>query len=446
MGGMNGTLNAGEASELRGTLKENQELSGTLKENQELNGTLKEQQELRGTLKEQQELNGNLKEKQNLNGTLKEKQNLHGVVASLGEDGGYYIPAVEQVDENTMQLSFAASKENMMPVAPQNVTLPAGYTPQKGKDYQDGKDGASVTVQSVEQSTADGGSNVVTFSDGTKLIVKNGSKGNPGYTPVKGVDYDDGKDGDDGYTPVKGVDYDDGKDGYTPVKGTDYFTAEEIDAVATQAAGKVTAESIGARPDTWMPTTEDVGARSDTWLPTIVEIGAAPLAHAEDIFSNPHCVTAEQVGARPDTWMPTAEEVGARPSTWMPTIAEIGAASADHKHIEKIWENANKGGDFPAQTVPLDLSGYSHIIVTSSVGNYPDTGLASSGLIDNVVNAVGYLSTFATDFWMHTRHFAIRSNGIEFGSGYMKDTSNGTVYADWGIRSIPTAIYGVRGG
>lgn len=29
--------------------------------------------------------------------------------------------------------------------------------------------------------------------------------------------------GDDGYTPVKGIDYEDGKDGYTPKKGVDYF-------------------------------------------------------------------------------------------------------------------------------------------------------------------------------------------------------------------------------
>lgn len=60
--------------------------------------------------------------------------------------------------------------------------------------------------------------------------------GEDGYTPQKGVDYFDGKDGvdgkngKDGYSPIKGVDYFDGadgpagKDGKTPVKGTDYFT------------------------------------------------------------------------------------------------------------------------------------------------------------------------------------------------------------------------------
>ena len=52
---------------------------------------------------------------------------------------------------------------------------------------------------------------------------------------------------------------------------------------------KVTAEQVGARPNTWTP-------------------------------------TAEQVGARPNTWTPTADEVGARANTWLPTIEEIGAA------------------------------------------------------------------------------------------------------------------------
>lgn len=70
-----------------------------------------------------------------------------------------------------------------------------GYTPVKGKDYFDGQPGApgtSVTVAKVTESTADGGSNVVEFSDGKTLTIKNGnkgSKGDKGDSPVKGVDY-----------------------------------------------------------------------------------------------------------------------------------------------------------------------------------------------------------------------------------------------------------------
>lgn len=49
-----------------------------------------------------------------------------------------------------------------------------------GTDGTHGKDGTSVTVKSVSESTVDGGNNVVTFSDGKTLIVKNGTKGTAG--------------------------------------------------------------------------------------------------------------------------------------------------------------------------------------------------------------------------------------------------------------------------
>ena len=41
-------------------------------------------------------------------------------------------------------------------------------------------DGTSVTITNISESTEDGGSNVVTFSDGKTLTVKNGSKGSEG--------------------------------------------------------------------------------------------------------------------------------------------------------------------------------------------------------------------------------------------------------------------------
>ncbi len=95
-----------------------------------------------------------------------------------------------------------------------------GYTPIKGVDYFDGKDGApgsagrdgtSVTITNVTESNIDGGSNVVTFSDGKTLVVKNGKTG---------------ASGKDGYTPVKGVDYFDGEDGAPGKDGKDYVLTE----------------------------------------------------------------------------------------------------------------------------------------------------------------------------------------------------------------------------
>lgn len=47
-----------------------------------------------------------------------------------------------------------------------------------------GDKGDSVTIMSVEESTEDGGNNAVTFSDGTQLNVKNGSRGAQGVSGV----------------------------------------------------------------------------------------------------------------------------------------------------------------------------------------------------------------------------------------------------------------------
>ena len=111
-----------------------------------------------------------------------------------------------------------------------------GKTPVKGADYVDGKDGTSVTVKSVSESTADGGSNVVTFSDGKSVTIKNGSKGGDGSpgtsitvsnisesTASGGtniVTFSDGKK----VNIKNGINGTDGKDGKTPICGTDYWT------------------------------------------------------------------------------------------------------------------------------------------------------------------------------------------------------------------------------
>ena len=108
-----------------------------------------------------------------------------------------------------------------------------GYTPQKNVDYFDGKDGSSVTVVSVTESIEDNGSNVVTFSDGKAITIKNGSKGSKGDTGEQGPKGDTGEHGpkgDTGEQGPKGEKGDKGEigatgaDGKTPVKGTDYYT------------------------------------------------------------------------------------------------------------------------------------------------------------------------------------------------------------------------------
>ena len=62
-----------------------------------------------------------------------------------------------------------------------------GDTGSAGTNGKDGKDGTSVTVKSVSESSADGGSNVVTFSDGKTLTIRNGSKGSKGDKGATGA-------------------------------------------------------------------------------------------------------------------------------------------------------------------------------------------------------------------------------------------------------------------
>ena len=62
-----------------------------------------------------------------------------------------------------------------------------GETGAAGKDGADGKDGTSVTISNVSESTEDGGNNVVTFSDGKTLTVKNGKTGATGAAGANGT-------------------------------------------------------------------------------------------------------------------------------------------------------------------------------------------------------------------------------------------------------------------
>ena len=119
-------------------------------------------------------------------------------------------------------------------------------------------DGTSVTVSSVSESTVDGGSNVVTFSDGKTLTVKNGKtgaqgpQGIQGATGPAGADGAKGDKGDTGATGPEGPQGIQGEPGatgatgpagYTPVKGTDYWTeADKAEMVADVLAALPAAE------------------------------------------------------------------------------------------------------------------------------------------------------------------------------------------------------------
>ena len=115
-------------------------------------------------------------------------------------DGGTNIVTVTKTDGTSSTFTVKNGSKGST-----GATGADGYTPVKGVDYFDGqpgqdgspgKDGTSVTVTKVTESAADAGSNVVTFSDGKTVTIKNGSKGSTGADGKSAYQY--AQDG--GYT------------------------------------------------------------------------------------------------------------------------------------------------------------------------------------------------------------------------------------------------------
>ena len=89
-----------------------------------------------------------------------------------GENGATFIPTVSADGVISWQNDKGLTNPD-----PVNIKGPQGYTPKKDVDYFDG---ISVGVDYVDESTEDGGENIVHFTDGSTLTVRNGSKGSPG--------------------------------------------------------------------------------------------------------------------------------------------------------------------------------------------------------------------------------------------------------------------------
>ncbi len=79
-----------------------------------------------------------------LPGIQKELTNL-----PAGAAGGHYTPAVRQLSEKQVEISFTASKEGMAPVSPATITLPAGPAGSPGMSaYEAAKKGGYTGTES----------------------------------------------------------------------------------------------------------------------------------------------------------------------------------------------------------------------------------------------------------------------------------------------------------
>ena len=214
----------------------------------------------------------------------------------------------------------------------------------QGIQGESGKDGASVTVSNVSESTADGGNNIVTFSDGKTLTVKNGSKGSKGDTGE--VDYSRLN----GYLPLSGGTMTGAialpnnialKSKNNAGVEQEMIRANGSNQIVIGANGlwELLVLHHGIVPATSAVDTLDVGKADRRWRNLYISgvlsdgtnrITIANIANKSDI---PSSLPASDVYA----WAKaeskptyTASEVGARPNTWTPSASEVGAAASSH--------------------------------------------------------------------------------------------------------------------
>ena len=99
-----------------------------------------------------------------------------------------YAKHLNHIEEGLVALDADKLGASALSVAVENALAQAKASGEfdgaDGKNGSNGAPGTSVTIEDIEESTADGGENVVTFSDGTTLNIRNGTQGDAG----KGVE------------------------------------------------------------------------------------------------------------------------------------------------------------------------------------------------------------------------------------------------------------------
>ena len=101
-----------------------------------------------------------------------------------------------------------------------------------------------------------------------------------------------------------------------------------------------------------------------------------------------------------------------------------------------LWTNASPTSSFAAQTIQLDLSGYSCVLIVSAAGYFIFDVGRQGNLIDVSINPNP--GPFA---WFRIRHVSVASNGVQFSRNvdmYGFDSGN---YAEYNPGNIPFKIY-----
>lgn len=240
-----------------------------------------------------------------------------------------------------------------------------GEKGERGEQGLQGVAGVSVTVKSVAASSADGGENVVTFSDGTVLKIKNGSKGSTGDKGEKG---DAGADGAVGATGPQGPKGETGAAGANGKNGTS-VTVTSVSESTEDGGENIVTFSDGTTLTIRNGSKGSVAADNWEHLSTITLDGTvASMAYTE------HPLTKYRIHVTiPDTADTTASmgvEVYKGDALvgyhWIASMAQAGKATG-----AKIW-GGNQDGEFVSWCTAVESEGQNRAVNVQVTPRYAE--------------------------------------------------------------------------
>lgn len=207
--------------------------------------------------------------------------------AVSGKDGGFYMPSLNIVDEDTISIGFQyySSGTPMGVIPPKNIDLPAGkdgHTPQKNVDYFDGKDGVTPHI----------GANGNWFVGDTDT-------GKPSCGEVDGETVFDAVENYFAENPVVTEESDPTVPAWAKKSTKPSYTKSEVGLGNVDNVKQYSADnpppypvtSVNGKTGAVSLSASDVGARPNTWTPSATDVGADPKGTASNAVTTHNVAT-----------------------------------------------------------------------------------------------------------------------------------------------------------
>lgn len=123
------------------------------------------------------------------------------------------------------------------------------------------------------------------------------------------------------------------------------------------------------------------------------------------------------------------------------------ATGTKQKNIVLLWTNQNPTSAFSAQTVPIDLSGYSllYIVFTPNSTNSSTVRIPVLARKADEIMVNSYINLSGTGgITLVFRYFSSSNSGVSFESGQSKAVSSSSSASTDNARCVPLYIYGIK--